>query len=182
MGAIILAMNEVHVIPIANNRADRARRSIVMPSSLSSSTPILANDRSMLVPGVSNTALAAALLRVSMGLMFLAHAWLKVVVFTPAGTAGFFESLGFPGELAYAVILAEGLGGIALVLGLWSRQVALALVPIMIGSIIAPHGAAGFFFSNEGGGWEFPAFWAVALIVQALLGNGAFALGRKQDA
>jgi len=38
------------------------------------------------------------------------------------------------------------------------------------------HGAAGFFFTNPHGGWEFPAFWSIALIVQALLGDGAYAL------
>ena len=74
------------------------------------------------------------------------------------------------------MIFAEVAGGIALILGLWTRWVALALVPILLGAIYAPHGAAGFFFSNPGGGWEFPAFWAVALIVQALLGGGAYAL------
>jgi putative oxidoreductase len=58
--------------------------------------------------------------------------------------------------------------------------VSLALIPILLGSIYTPHGAAGFFFSNEGGGWEFPAFWAVALAVQALLGNGALALGDRR--
>jgi putative oxidoreductase len=128
----------------------------------------------------SNADVAAFLLRVSMGLLFLAHAGLKLFVFTPAGTAGFFEGLGLPGLLAYVVIIAELAGGVALVLGVWTRTVSLALLPILLGSIYTPHGAAGFFFSNEGGGWEFPAFWAVALLVQALLGNGAFALGRKQ--
>lgn len=124
-----------------------------------------------------NADLAATLLRVTMGVFFLVHAGLKIFVFTPAGTAGFFESIGFPGPLAYLVIAAELLGGLALILGVWSRWVSLALVPILLGSIYAPHGAAGFIFSNEGGGWEFPAFWAVALIVQSLLGDGAFALG-----
>jgi len=119
---------------------------------------------------------AALILRVTMGIFFLAHAWLKIALFTPAGTAQFFQSIGFPGFLAYVVIFAELAGGIALILGLWTRWVSLALVPILLGSIYAPHGAAGFFFSNQGGGWEFPAFWAVALIVQALLGNGSFAL------
>lgn len=130
--------------------------------------------------GVSNPDLAASILRVALGVLFLAHAGLKVFVFTPAGTAGFFQSLGFPGPLAYLVIAAEVLGGVALILGLWARWVSLALVPILLGAIYAPHGAAGFFFSNQGGGWEFPAFWAVALVVQALLGDGAFALGRKR--
>jgi uncharacterized membrane protein YphA (DoxX/SURF4 family) len=124
--------------------------------------------------GVSNPDLAALVLRVSTGVLFLAHAGLKLFVFTPAGTAGFFESLGVPGPLAYLVIAAELLGGIALTLGVWTRWVSLALLPVLLGSIYAPHGAAGFFFSNEGGGWEFPAFWAVALVVQALLGDGAY--------
>lgn len=133
-----------------------------------------------LVEGVTNADLAATILRVSMGILFLAHAWLKLVIFTPAGTVGFFESLGFPGFLAYLVIAGELFGGIALILGVATRWVSLALVPVLLGSIYAPHGAAGFFFSNEGGGWEFPAFWAVALIVQALLGDGAFALKRTR--
>ena len=136
--------------------------------------------RPSLVEGVANADLAATILRVTMGVLFLAHVWLKLVIFTPAGTAAFFESLGFPGFLAYAVIAAELFGGIALILGVWTRWVSLALVPILLGSIYAPHGAAGFIFSNEGGGWEFPAFWAVALIVQALLGDGAFALKRAR--
>lgn len=137
-------------------------------------------SRPTLVAGVSNADLAATILRVSMGVLFLAHAWLKLVIFTPAGTVGYFESLGFPGFLAYLVIAAELAGGIALIAGAWTRWVSLALVPILLGSIYAPHGAAGFFFSNEGGGWEFPLFWAVALVVQALLGDGAYAVKRTR--
>lgn len=124
----------------------------------------------------SRAELAATFLRVAMGVLFLAHAWLKIAVFTPAGTAAFFESIGFPGALAYLVIAAELAGGIALIAGVWTRWVSLALIPILLGSIYAPHGAAGFIFSNPGGGWEFPAFWAVTLAVQALLGDGAYAL------
>ena len=130
------------------------------------------------IAGIANADLAATILRVSLGILFLAHTWLKVVIFTPAGAVGFFESLGFPGFLGYVVIAAELLGGIALILGVWTRWVSLAMVPILLGSIYAPHGAAGFFFSNEGGGWEFPAFWTITLIVQALLGNGAWAVQR----
>ena len=138
-----------------------------------------ASDRPSLVDGVSNADLAATILRVSMGVLFLAHAGLKLFVFTPDGTVGYFASLGLPGPLAYLVIAAELFGGLALILGVYSRWVSLALVPILLGSIYVPHGAAGFFFSNEGGGWEFPAFWAVTLVVQALLGDGAFALKRS---
>ena len=136
--------------------------------------------RPSLVEGVTNADLAATILRVSMGVLLLAHAGLKLFIFTPAGTVGYFASLGLPGPLAYLVIAAELFGGIALILGVYSRWVSLALVPILLGSIYVPHGAAGFFFSNEGGGWEFPAFWAVTLVVQALLGDGAFALKRSR--
>ncbi len=137
----------------------------------------ITSQRPAILADTDNAALAALILRVSLGGLFLAHAWLKLFVFTPAGTAGYFASLGFPAALAYVVIAAELLGGLALILGFYSRIVSLALVPILLGSIYAPHGAAGFIFSNEGGGWEFPAFWAVALLVQALLGNGTLALG-----
>lgn len=119
---------------------------------------------------------AALLLRVSLGALFLAHAGLKLVVFTPAGTAAFFGSLGLPPALAYATIAAEVLGGIALIVGFQTRIVAVALVPILLGAIVTVHGAAGFFFNNPNGGWEFPAFWAVALIVQSLLGDGVYAV------
>jgi putative oxidoreductase len=119
---------------------------------------------------------AALLLRVSLGLLFLAHASLKFFVFTPAGTAKFFDSVGLPPALAYVTIAVEVLGGVALILGLWTRIVAIALMPILLGAIYTVHGSAGFFFTNAHGGWEFPAFWTVALVVQALLGNGAYAL------
>ncbi len=116
------------------------------------------------------------LLRASLGVMFLAHAALKIFVFTPAGTAQFFASLGLPAALGYLTILAELAGGAMLLAGILTRWAAVALVPLLLGAIIFDHGAKGWLFSNAGGGWEFPAFWAVALIVQALLGDGAFAL------
>ncbi|RDI57738.1 DoxX family protein [Microvirga subterranea] len=119
---------------------------------------------------------AALILRVALGALFLAHAGLKLFVFTPAGTAQFFGSLGLPSALAYLVILAEVAGGVALIVGFHTRWAALALVPILIGAIVTVHGPAGFFFSNPKGGWEFLAFWIVALLAQALLGDGAYAV------
>ncbi|MDO5641173.1 MAG: DoxX family protein [Paracoccus sp. (in: a-proteobacteria)] len=118
----------------------------------------------------------ALILRVTLGLLFLAHAWLKIFVFTPSGTAGFFASLGLPGFFAYLTIAAELLGGIALIIGFQTSLVALALVPVLLGAAILAHGGNGFWFNNEGGGWEYPAFWAVTLLVQALLGGGAHAV------
>ncbi|MFN7101642.1 MAG: DoxX family protein [Pseudorhizobium sp.] len=119
---------------------------------------------------------AALVLRVTLGLLFLAHAGLKIFVFTPTGTAGFFASLGLPGWLAYVTILWELAGAVALIVGIWPRLASLAMIPVLLGSIFTVHGAAGFFFNNPNGGWEFPALWIVGLIVLALIGDGAKAL------
>jgi putative oxidoreductase len=126
---------------------------------------------------------AALVLRVTLGALFLAHASLKLFVFTPAGTAKFFASLGLPGELAYLVMTVEVASGIALILGIWTRYAALAGIPVLLGAIFTVHGAAGFFFTNPKGGWEFPALWAIGLAAQALLGDGAYALrpSRQED-
>lgn len=118
---------------------------------------------------------AAFVLRLALGSMFIAHGLLKLMVFTPAGTVKFFESIGLPGPLAYAVIAAELLGGVAILVGLHARWVAAALVPVLLGAIY-PHAANGWLFTAAGGGWEYPAFLAAAAIAQALLGDGKFAL------
>ena len=119
---------------------------------------------------------AALVLRLVLGVAFVAHLALKLFVFTPAGTAGFFASLGLPPALAYLTMLGEAAAAVSLLLGIWTRIGALIGVPILLGAIVMVHGPAGFFFNNPNGGWEYPAFWAVALIVQSLLGDGAFAL------
>ena len=119
---------------------------------------------------------AATVLRIALGGLFLTHAALKIVVFTPAGTAHFFESVGVPGFVAYLTIAGELAGGLALIDGVLTRTASLALIPILLGAIVTVHGHNGFFFNNPNGGWEYPAFWIVALVVQAMLGAGAFSL------
>jgi putative oxidoreductase len=124
----------------------------------------------------TNASYAALLLRVSLGVLFLAHGLvLKVLTFTIPGTVGYFQSIGYPGALAYLVILGEIGGGLALILGLRTRLISLLLLPILIGATLQ-HVGNGWVFSNQGGGWEFPVFWTVALLVQALLGAGAYAV------
>ena len=121
-----------------------------------------------------NAEYAALVLRVALGVMFVAHALLKYFVFTLPGTAQFFASIGLPGFLGYVTFGAELVGGILLIAGVRTRFVALALVPILLGATWA-HAGNGWLFSAPNGGWEYPAFWTVALVVQALLGDGAYA-------
>jgi putative oxidoreductase len=119
---------------------------------------------------------AALLLRLTLGGLFLAHAGLKIFVFTPAGTAKFFASLGLPGPLAYLTMAIEVVGAVLLIAGIKTRAVAPVLALVLLGAIVTVHAANGFWFSAQGGGWEYPGFWAIALIVQALLGDGALAV------
>lgn len=118
---------------------------------------------------------AATTLRLATGGLFIAHGLMKVFVFTIPGTVGYFESLGLPGVLAYLIIFAEIIGGIGLVLGLATRTIALATLPILLGATWV-HAGNGWAFSSSGGGWEFPLFWAVVQLAVAMLGSGAYAL------
>ena len=118
----------------------------------------------------------ALFLRVALGILFLAHGLLKLLVFKPAGAYGYFKSLGLPGALAYVTMAAELTGAVALILGIVPRYVALLLIPLILGTIVTVHGRNGWMFSNKDGGWEFPAFWALALFALFLLGDGAWAL------
>ena len=130
---------------------------------------------------MTNSALVQAgtfLLRVALGVMFLAHGLLKVLVFTLPGTVQFFESLGLPGWTAHAVIAAEVTGGLLLILGVQTRWVALALLPVLLGAVWA-HAGNGWVFSAANGGWEYPLYLSLLAVVQAMLGDGAWALVRS---
>ena len=124
-----------------------------------------------------------SLLRVSLGVMFLAHSIvLKLFTFGLPGTANFFVSVGLPGMLAYVTFAAEAIGGLLLVLGLYTRQVALLLTLPLIGAIIWVHGGNGWVFSAPNGGWEYPLYLIVLCIAQALLGEGAFSISTQKTA
>jgi len=120
--------------------------------------------------------IGAFVTRVSLGTVLIAHSlYLKAVVFTLPGTAAFFESIGLPGWSAYAVFAIEAIAGVALVLGVGVRWASLASIPVLFGATWA-HLGAGWLFSNEGGGWEYPLFLSVIAVAQVFLGAGAFAI------
>ena len=122
---------------------------------------------------------AAALLRTSLGVMFIAHGVvLKLFVFGLAGTAGYFASIGLPGWLAYVVFAAEAVGGVLLLANVATGWVALALVPILAGAFWA-HSGNGWVFSNAGGGWEYPLFLVIVSVVVALQAFAARATVRR---
>ncbi|SDW31833.1 DoxX family protein [Marinobacter mobilis] len=125
---------------------------------------------------------AALILRVLLGLVMLAHSlYLKLLVFTLAGTAQFFESLGLPAVLAYLVFGVEAVAGVMLLLGYRVRLAALALLPILVGATWA-HAGNGWLFTNAGGGWEYPVVLAMLTWLQFLLGGGVLALDSRTPA
>jgi putative oxidoreductase len=114
-------------------------------------------------------------IRVALGAMFIAHALLKYLVFTMPGFAGFLGQIGYPAVLAWPIFLAELVGGVLIVLGVFSRYVTIALLPVLLGALLV-HAPNGWLFTAQNGGWEYPAFLVVAAVAHVLSGEGAFAL------
>jgi putative oxidoreductase len=126
---------------------------------------------------VKGNAAGAALLRISLGVMFLTHSVvLKLFTFGLAGTAGYFESIGLPAALAYAVFAAEAIGGALLLANVATAWVSLALIPVLAGALWV-HAGNGWVFSAAGGGWEYPLFLIVVSVVVAL--QAFAALGQR---
>jgi putative oxidoreductase len=127
---------------------------------------------------LSASALAAAMLRLALGSMWISHALLKLLVFTLPGSVKFFDSVGIPGMLVYPVVAAELLGGVAILLGFYGRQVSLLLTPVLAVAAWV-HLPNGWVFSNTNGGWEYPVFLLAASLVHWLLGDGRWAARRS---
>ncbi len=125
-----------------------------------------------------STSFAPLILRLILGAMFLAHGLTKLLVFTPAGTAGFFESVGFPGLLAYPVIAFEIAAGVLLILGVYARWVA-AAATLQLLVAVSVHFGNGWSFTNPNGGWEYPVFLALTALALALQADGALTLKRS---
>ncbi|HYX47841.1 MAG TPA: DoxX family protein [Sphingomicrobium sp.] len=119
----------------------------------------------------------ALLLRVSSGALFILHGlYLKAFVFGMAGAGKYFASLGLPDWFAWVVMLYETIGGLALILGVYTRWVAVFLGVHLLFAAYLGHAANGWPFTAKGGGYEYPMFWAIACFTLALLGSGAHAL------
>lgn len=113
-------------------------------------------------------------LRAALGIMFIAHAYLKIAIFTVPGFEGFLGQVGLPTFLAWPIILAELIGGLAILAGAYARLVSLALLPLLSGAVVV-HAGNGWLWNAPNGGWEYPAFLVVVALAHVLIGDGAFA-------
>jgi putative oxidoreductase len=114
-----------------------------------------------------------SIIRIHLGIILLAHGWLKVSVFTVDGTIDYFASIGLPAIIAYLVIFGELVGGSALILGIQTRLASSLAVPIVFGAAVM-NGGNGWLHSASGGGWEYAASLTVIAVAVAIMGSGNF--------
>ena len=120
----------------------------------------------------------ATLLRLVLGIVYVMHAYLALVVYGPSGMIDYQAKSGvpFPEIGTWYLILAHGLGGVLLVLGIYTRWAALANVPAMLGALLFVHLKSGFWaFKN---GYEYVLVLLVASVAVAMIGGGALSLRR----
>ena len=122
----------------------------------------------------------ALILRVGLGTMWIAHALLKWFIYTIPGFATWLGSQGLPAAFAWPVFTLEIVGGLAIVLGIYGRYIALLLIPILL-VVTWTHYPNGWLHINPGGGWEFPVFLIIASLAYGLIGEGAFALKSRRE-
>jgi len=123
-----------------------------------------------------NTDTGALILRVTLGSVLISHSlYLKMIVFTLAGTAQFFSSIGLPEVLAYIVFFVEVVSGASLLLGFNTRFFSALVIPVLLGATWV-HSANGWLFTNSGGGWEYPLFLTLMTVAQLSLGDGKYAI------
>lgn len=133
------------------------------------------------------------MLRVALGVIFLMHGYLGLTVIGPGGIASYTTRMGYPAALGQALgwylIAAHSVGGILLILGLFTRWAALAQMPIMASALFLHHLRQGFFLTGIvldaakgiaiAGGYEYTLLVLAATVTLVLAGGGALALDRR---
>jgi putative oxidoreductase len=137
--------------------------------------------------------LGLALLRVTLGVIFLMHGYFALAVVGPSGIAGYTARMGYPAALGPALgwylIVAHSVGGLLLILGLFTRWAALAQVPIMASAFFLHHLGQGFFLTGIvvepargiaiAGGYEYTLLVLAATVTIVLAGGGTLSLDRR---
>jgi Predicted membrane protein len=125
----------------------------------------------------TRTDTALALLRVVIGGTFAAHGAQKLFVYGLAGVAAGFGKMGVPlaGLVAPLVGCLEFFGGLAVVVGLFTRPLAAALACDMVGAMVFVHLKNGFFLPS---GAEFVLALCASALTLALAGPGGYSVDR----
>jgi putative oxidoreductase len=132
--------------------------------------------------GSAAQAWGTTLIRLIVGVVFVMHGYLALVVLGPQTVAGYVSRMGYPSSpgtvLAWYLIVAHLGGGVLIIIGLWTRWAALANIPPMASAVLLLHFNQGFFMKvvegrNVAGGYEFSLTVLVATTALVLLGSGA---------
>ena len=118
------------------------------------------------------------MLRVLLGLLFIAHLYWKLALF-PGGLHAWWSGLvqsGYPAIVPAYVLSAELAGALLLIPGVFTRLVALYAIPMMLGAAQFWLARTGFYFTKAGA--ELPLVWSALLAIQVVAGDGAWALVR----
>jgi putative oxidoreductase len=141
-----------------------------------------------------SSGLGLALLRVTLGAIFAMHGYLGLMVIGPNGVGAYTTRMGYPAALGPALgwymILAHGVGGLLLILGLFTRWAALAQIPILASAFFLYHIRQGFFLTGIiveptrgiaiAGGYEYVLLVLAATVTLVLAGGGAFSLDHRR--
>lgn len=127
---------------------------------------------------MKNHNLGTLLLRITVGLTFFLHGLSKFQGGIE-NTVGFFESLGFPGFMAYVVAIIELVGGIMMILGLKTKIVGWLFVAVLAVAIVKVKLAAGFMGNDKTAGYEFDVLLLVASLFFALANDSIYALDHR---
>lgn len=136
------------------------------------------------------TAWAALILRLTVGAIYVMHAWMAYAVVTPKGMAGHILRMGFPPDvvpvLVWYTIVAHAVGGALMIVGLWTRAAAVANLPIMLVAVGVLHYPQGFFLTGVVAdpatgrivvaGYEFALLVLATTAALALIGSGALSI------
>jgi putative oxidoreductase len=114
------------------------------------------------------------ILRIAIGIDWIVHAFLKTYRGMYTHEALLAKN-GITPLLAWPTFSIEVIGGVAILLGWYTRQWA-ALLLVFLAVVVWIKSPVGWLYSNPGGGWEYPLFWLAAQTALVLAGGGAFAL------
>ena len=148
------------------------------------------------MPMTYGAAWGALILRVTLGAIYVMHAWTALAVITPKGMGSLIVRIGVPPNLVrilvWYTIVAHGVGGALMIVGLWTRAAAVANLPIMLVALAAVHYPQGFFMRGLVAdpatgrigvvGYEFALLLVAGTAALALIGSGALSVDHAMRA